>query len=68
MDHKDSSAFNSGNNETSSAVAEAIEFGIDISLLESTLTCSYQERLERHESALTLVLELKRAGEQLSKA
>ena len=51
-----------------SAMVEAVEYGIDIALLESNLACSYEERLERHEAAFILATELKRAGEQLYKA
>lgn len=70
MDQNDSSLLKLDGSQKaeSQAILEAIEYGIDITLLESCLDCSYQERLERHESALMLATELKKAGEQLYKA
>lgn len=50
------------------AVSNALSYGIDVSLLESNLELSPQARLERHESALELVFELRKAGKSLSKA
>lgn len=52
---------------SSSAVSEAIEYGIDVSLLEGNLSLSPQARLEQHESALELANELRKAGERLYK-
>ena len=53
--------------EISSAISDAIAYGIDVSMIESNLQISPQERLERHESAFELAKELRQAGEQLSK-
>ncbi|MGK5086006.1 hypothetical protein WDW86_00465 [Bdellovibrionota bacterium FG-2] len=50
------------------AITDAIAYGIDVSLLDVNLDLSPQERIERHESALELVNELRKAGELLSKA
>lgn len=49
------------------AVSDAFAYGIDVSLVESNLLISPQERMERHESAFELATELRRAGEHLSK-
>lgn len=39
-------------------------YGIDLTLLEASLRLTPTERLDRHESALALALELERAGER----
>lgn len=46
---------------------EAIDYGIDLNLLELNLELSPQQRIEQHESALALVQELRKAGDKLSK-
>ena len=51
----------------SKAAWDAVDYGIDLSLIESNLKTSYQERLEAHESARALAAELRRSGEQLFK-
>ena len=47
------------------AEREAEAYGIDLSLLESALRLTPEQRAERHQNALDLVLELKKAGESL---
>lgn len=49
----------------SSAEIEALQYGIDISLIDHNLTLSYDERVQQHESALALVRELGSAREAL---
>jgi hypothetical protein len=51
----------------SQAVWDAVEYGIDLSLIDSNLKSTYQKRLENHESARSLASELRTAGEQLFK-
>lgn len=41
---------------------------IDTALLEYNLSLSYEERLEQHQSALNLFIELQNAGERLRSA
>lgn len=41
------------------------DFEEDLSLLEHTLSLSYEERIQHHQSALDLFLELQGAGEKL---
>lgn len=48
-------------------VWDAVSYGVDLSLIESNLASSHQERLEHHESARSLASELRRAGERLFK-
>jgi len=48
-----------------STVSLADDSEIDLSLLEHNLSLSYEQRLEEHQSALDLVLELQKAGEVL---
>ena len=47
------------------ALAEAERVGLDLSLVDSNLRLSIDERLWRHDSALELVLEMRRAGKAL---
>jgi len=42
----------------------ATEYGFDMSLIEDALKLTPQQRLEQHQRALNLVLDLKRAGER----
>lgn len=44
------------------ALEEARRAGIDLSLLDSNLALSYEQRVLRHESALELMLALRGAG------
>jgi hypothetical protein len=48
-----------------SAVERAIEAGFDISLIETSLGYSYEQRVLQHQAALDLALELERAGREL---
>jgi hypothetical protein len=41
------------------AIAEAERAGFDLSLIDSNLRLSYEERLLRHDAALAMVLELR---------
>lgn len=47
---------------------EAERAGIDLSLIEASLSYSYDKRAHQHQAALELVLELERAGRQLRDA
>jgi hypothetical protein len=42
----------------------AVEYGFDMSLIEDTLRLTPEQRLEQHQRALDLVLEIKEAGER----
>lgn len=42
----------------------AMEYGFDMSLIEDTLRLTPEQRLEQHQRALDLVLEVKEAGER----
>lgn len=45
---------------------EAAEFaGFDLSLIEASLSCSYEERAVHHQAALDLALELEAIGRRL---
>jgi len=43
-------------------IQRAINYGIDISLLEANLSKSVEERADQHDAALQLALELRKAG------
>ena len=45
-------------------LAEAERAGFDLSLLNSNLRLSFEERIERHEAARLLADELRRAGRE----
>lgn len=48
------------------AAAQQVEqVGLDMSLLDESLRCSYEQRAVQHQQALTLALEMERAGRQL---
>jgi hypothetical protein len=47
------------------AVAAAEAAGFDISLIETSLGYTYEQRAIQHQAALDLALELERAGQQL---
>jgi hypothetical protein len=49
-------------NEHDQAIQEAELAGFDLSLIDSNLRLSVEERLLRHDAALELVLELRAAG------
>lgn len=42
----------------------AAEYGFDMSLIEDTLRLTPEQRLEQHQRALDLVIEVKEAGER----
>jgi hypothetical protein len=42
----------------------ALEYGFDMSLVEDALRLTPEQRLEQHQRALDLVLEVKAAGER----
>ena len=46
-------------------IAEAVQAGIDLELVEHNLTLSPEERARQHDGALRTVLELKRIGEEM---
>jgi hypothetical protein len=48
-----------------SAVDEAGRAGVDVSLIEESLSYSYEQRAVHHQEALNLALELERAGREL---
>ena len=48
--------------EKNKAQADAEKAGIDLSLIDSNLALSYEERALRHESARELILALKETG------
>jgi hypothetical protein len=49
-------------NPNDQALEEARRAGIDLDLMESNLSLTYEQRVLRHESALELVLALREAG------
>jgi len=42
----------------------AAEYGFDMSLVEDAMRMTPEQRLERHQHALDMILELKEAGER----
>lgn len=48
--------------EDEKAIADAKQAGFDLSLIDSNLRLSYEERLLRHDAALAVVQELRMAG------
>lgn len=42
----------------------AVEYGFDMSLIEDTLQMTPEQRLEQHQRALDMILELKESGER----
>lgn len=44
------------------ALKRAQDAGIDLSLIDCNLALSYEERVQRHQSALDLMLTLREAG------
>jgi len=49
-------------NAAEKAIEEAERAGFDLSLVDSNLELSFEDRLLRHDSALELVLEMRAAG------
>lgn len=47
------------------AAEEAARAGFDLSLIELSLSYSYDKRAEQHQAALELALELERIGRKL---
>jgi hypothetical protein len=47
------------------AARQAEVAGFDLSLVEDNLRCSYEQRAVQHQHALSLALELERAGREL---
>ena len=54
--------------EKIAVLEDARRAGIDLSLVDSKLALSYEERALRHESALELVLALREAGANYEKS
>ena len=50
--------------KTKDAIQEAIEYGIDVTLIYERKKSSPTERIERHQQALEFVEELKKAGKK----
>lgn len=50
------------------ATEEAARVGFDLSLIELSLSYSYDKRAQQHQAALDLVLELERIGRELDGA
>ena len=50
---------------TMTAIQEAEQAGIDLSLIDESLRCSYEQRALQHQAAINLALELERVGQQL---
>ncbi len=50
--------------EAGPAWRAAMEYGFDMSLVEDALRLTPEQRLEQHQRALDLVLEVKEAGER----
>ena len=48
-----------------SAIEDAQQAGFDLSLVDESLRCSYEERARQHQAALDLALELEKIGQQL---
>ena len=51
-------------NKTKNAIQEAIEYGIDVTLLYETLKLTPTERMKRHDTFLQEIAELRKAGEK----
>jgi hypothetical protein len=47
------------------AIQEARLAGIDLSLVDESLRCSYEQRARQHQAALALALEMEKIGQQL---
>lgn len=51
--------------EAAQILAEAIQAGVDLEMLEHNLALAPEERARQHDDALALVLEVKQAGERM---
>jgi hypothetical protein len=51
--------------EHPTAIYEAERAGFDLSLIEESLSYSYEQRAVHHQRALDLALEMEKAGQQL---
>lgn len=47
------------------AIQEAQKAGFDLTLVDESLRCSYEQRARQHQVALALALELEKIGKQL---
>ena len=47
------------------AIEEAERAGFDLSLIDQSLSLSYEQRALQHQAALDLLLEMERAGQKL---
>jgi hypothetical protein len=47
------------------AIDEAVRAGFDMSLIEESLSYSFEERALHHQNALNLAIEMEKAGQQL---
>ena len=50
--------------KTKDAIQQAIDFGIDVTLLYETLSLTPTERMERHDKFLEEIAELRKAGQK----
>ena len=50
--------------KTKDAIQQAIDFGIDVTLLYETLSLTPTERLEKHDKFLEEIAELRKAGQK----
>jgi hypothetical protein len=50
---------------TSTPIEDAEAAGFDLSLIDASLSYSYEKRAMQHQEALNLALELERVGQQL---
>jgi hypothetical protein len=51
--------------EPANPIEEAERAGFDLSLIEESLSYSYEQRALHHQAALNLAIEMERAGRQL---
>jgi hypothetical protein len=47
------------------AIDEARLAGFDLTLVDESLRCSYEQRVRQHQAALALALEMEKIGQQL---
>jgi conjugal transfer/entry exclusion protein len=55
----------SGMDKLPTAIDEAERAGFDLSVMDESLSHTYEERAVHHQRALDLALEMERAGQQL---
>ncbi|MEW6607818.1 MAG: hypothetical protein AB1414_10270 [bacterium] len=53
-----------GEYKTKNAIQEAINYGLDVTLLYSTLALTPTQRMKRHDNFLKEIAELRKAGEK----